>query len=287
MVSPRSKSHQSASGAPGRAFQSEDSCDSQNTPSSCSSDCANKERTNDSAKMNSTSYTCLWHECNFLADEPDVFFNHLQNHVQANLKGPCRWDTCSVSNNRQTRHESRFMEHHIKTHMPKKQFRCLINPCNKAFDTPDELTNHMFNHPKPKKNDRPDYKLDDPLAGQFRSSLIASLGTAAEQQRRNRTLELQQYLREMGIIYTAHLNEYYVKVHLVPVKTSEGPRYKVHFPFAPAWIKDITIECALETEGTETIVYELALSNSIFKEQLRWFVKKIQATMESGNANVI
>ncbi|XP_055356904.1 zinc finger protein AEBP2-like [Paramacrobiotus metropolitanus] len=289
----RRKNHQSGSRAPRRTvpLQSEDS---ENMPSSSTSQSVNTHRAGDGGNLNSTPYSCRWRECDFKTYQPENFLNHLRNHAKPakdSSNGLCLWKNCSACESRQMRLPV-LQKHMAETHMPKNQFRCPMDRCNKSCNTPKELVYHLelTNHSAPRKSVRKDRKLDDRSAGQFRSTLITFLGTAAEQQRRKVAMKVQQYLRERGIVYAAHLDEYLVQVYLTPVQTAEGPNwYKVHFPFAQdseEWVNDIAIEYAQKNQGTKTIRTELPLSNPIFKEPLRWFVKSVVENMEFRNSDV-
>lgn len=157
-----------------------DSCDSSSQQglalsTASSSDSSSREPANLPRSLSAT-FVCLWKNCSQSGEDATIFYNHLQDHSFENMAGPCQWLDCKAARERIFRHQPRFMEHHIMQHIPRNAFRCLMDGCNKCFDRPDKLNNHLSKHPQPKKNEKPVFKLDDPTAGRIREVPIDGAG---------------------------------------------------------------------------------------------------------------
>ncbi|OQV15432.1 hypothetical protein BV898_10440 [Hypsibius exemplaris] len=280
-------------------MEAPDSCDSSSQQGASSSSVTTQERNEGSSSNNNGKETllrCLWKNCTEVYDDKPAFYNHLHAHANENQAGPCQWRNCPVAeqaaqvgaaNNRERRfhHQpTRFMEHHIKNHCPKKSFKCIMDGCNKAFETPEKLSNHITKHPQLKKDEAVDLRLEDPSDGRIREIPVNFVNVAGGREQLQRTLRAHEILRKIGISFVPIANEYFVTVHGRPdgeveMKASgREQNYRLHFPYAPAWMKEMYLGCVLDPSESRyaVITWKLPLSNPVFREAMRIFVKSVE-----------
>ncbi|GAU96543.1 hypothetical protein RvY_07973 [Ramazzottius varieornatus] len=255
----------------------------------CSSDIdSSSQEAPSTSKPSSTTLPCLWKDCEEVCDDAMAFWTHLQCHAIENMAGPCLWEQCPNGGptgvSRASRHQSRFMEHHITTHFPKNAFRCFLEGCNKAFDTPEKLNGHLSKHPQPKKNERPEFKLEDPNDGRVREAPMSTINIAGGLENLQRICAAHDVLRSVGICYVAVHRDYFVTLHGIPAgdwkSCANGyeQTYRLHYPYFPDWTRQLSITCQLESaqNRNSVITWKLPLSNPVFRDQLRHFVKEAE-----------
>lgn len=249
---------------------------------------SSSQETPSTSKISSTTLPCLWKDCDEICEDAMVFWTHIQNHAYENMAGPCQWADCRNGGpagvERASRHQSRFMVHHISTHVPKNSFRCFLEGCNKAFDTPDKLNGHISKHPQPKRNERSEFKLEDPNDGRVREAPMSTINIAGGLKNLQKICAAHDVLRSVGICYVAVYREYFVTVHGVPAgdwkpsSTGFEQTYKLHYTYFPSWTRQLSITCQLESaqNRNSVITWKLPLSNPIFRDQLRHFVEEAE-----------
>lgn len=119
--------------------------------------------------------------CFEICDDEAAFYIHVVGHANENPAGPCHWRSCDMAKlssggaankrERRVQNQPRFIEYHIKSHCPKKPFKCFMDGCNRSYETADKLNNHIANHPHLKRVDEVVLPLEDASDGRIRETI--------------------------------------------------------------------------------------------------------------------